>query len=98
MITIPGYQIRENIYKSGNSLVYRALRDSDDQPVIIKVLQQEYPSPQELGRYRQEYEMISTLEVEGVIRAYSLEHFQHTFAIVFEDFGAERRVFYCGQI
>lgn len=30
-----------------------------------------------------------TLEVEGVIRAYSLEHFRNTAAIVFEDIGAE---------
>ena len=69
-------------------LVYQALRDADDQPVI-EVFQQKYPSPQELVRYRPEYEMTSTLEVEGVIRAYSLEHFQHTFAIIFEDFGGE---------
>ncbi len=48
MITIPGYQIRKNIYESVNSLVYRAHRDSDDQPVIIKVLKGEYSSPQEL--------------------------------------------------
>jgi len=89
MITIPGYQIRKNIYESVNSLVYQARRDSDDQPVIIKVLKGEYPSPQELVRYRQEYDMTSTLEVEGVIRSYSLEHYQNTFAIIFEDFGAD---------
>ena len=62
MIGIPGYQLLEKIYESSNSLVYRALRDADDLPVIIKTLQQEYPSPQELIRYQQEYEMAVNAE------------------------------------
>ena len=78
MIAIQGYQLLERIYESVNSSVYRGLRDTDDQPVIIKIFQQEYPSPQQLARYRQEYEITSTLNIEGVVQAYSLKHFQHT--------------------
>jgi PAS domain S-box-containing protein len=89
MLTLPGYHITEQMYESTSSLVYRARREADDRPVIIKVLQAAYPTPQELIRYRQEYAITSKLKLAGTIQAYSLEPYQRTLAIVFEDFGAE---------
>ncbi|MGB3509953.1 MAG: AAA family ATPase [Microcoleaceae cyanobacterium] len=88
MIAPKGYQILEKIYESANSLVYRAIRKKDSQNVIIKVLKQDYPSPQELTRYKQEYEITHNLKVEGVIKAYSLEPWNRTLAIILEDIGA----------
>jgi predicted ATPase/signal transduction histidine kinase/tRNA A-37 threonylcarbamoyl transferase component Bud32 len=89
MHTIPNYQINEKIYESANSLVYRAIRDADNQPVILKVLKEDYPTPKELTRYRQEYEITKSLNIAGVINTYSLEKFQNTLVIVLEDFGGE---------
>jgi len=60
MITLPGYQVTEHIYESANSLIYRALRRSDNQPVILKTLKEDYPTPTELIRYRQEYDLTSS--------------------------------------
>lgn len=42
------YQVREVVYESDNSLVYRAYRQVDNQPVILKMLKQAYPTPKEL--------------------------------------------------
>ncbi|MFP4436730.1 MAG: AAA family ATPase [Chloroflexaceae bacterium] len=89
MLTLSGYQITQQMYESSSSLVYRAHREADDRPVVIKVLQAAYPTPQELVRYRQEYAITSKLKLAGTIRAYRLESYQHALAIVFEDFGAE---------
>jgi serine/threonine protein kinase len=61
----------------------------DGQPVILKLLKQDYPTPEELVRYRQEYEITHNLNLEGVCRSLSLEKYQNTFVIVFEDFGGE---------
>ena len=58
MLTLPNYQIGSKIYESVNSLVYRGHRKKDNQPVILKVLKQDYPTPAELTRYRQEYEIM----------------------------------------
>jgi hypothetical protein len=55
MITISGYQTLEKIYESANSLVYRGRRIQDNQPIILKVLKEDYPTPAELSRYKQEY-------------------------------------------
>jgi predicted ATPase/signal transduction histidine kinase/CheY-like chemotaxis protein len=90
MLTLPNYQIiGAPIYDSVNSLVYRGLRKKDNQPVILKMLKQDYPTPAELTRYRQEYEIIHDLDLAGVIKAYGIEKYQNTLVIILEDFGAE---------
>ncbi|MGC1247959.1 MAG: AAA family ATPase, partial [Spirulinaceae cyanobacterium] len=77
-LTISGYQILNQIYESSNSLVYRGIREKGSQPVIIKVLKQNYPSPQELTRYKQEYEITRNLNLPGVIKAWELQPYQRT--------------------
>ena len=73
MINIPNYQITQQIYESANSKVYRALRDEDNQTVILKVLKENYPTPAELTRYQQEYDIVCHLvDLKGVVKAYSL--------------------------
>jgi hypothetical protein len=56
MINLVGYQISQEIHQSGNSIVYRGYRESDNLPVRIKVLRQNYPTPTQLTRYKQEYQ------------------------------------------
>ncbi|HAJ58751.1 MAG TPA: hypothetical protein DCP31_05375, partial [Cyanobacteria bacterium UBA8543] len=89
MIKISGYKILEEIYESDRSLVYRGLRNQDAQPVILKVLRQEYPTPEEIARFKLEYEITRKLNLEGVARAYSLEKYQNSLMLILEDFGGE---------
>jgi predicted ATPase/serine phosphatase RsbU (regulator of sigma subunit) len=89
MLILPNYQISTQIYESANSLVYRGIRKKDNQPVILKVLKEDYPTPEELTRYRQEYEITKSLNLDGVIKSYSIEKYQNTLVIVLEDFGGE---------
>jgi serine/threonine protein kinase len=89
MITINNYQITETIFDSANTLVYRGQKTEDNQPVILKVLKENYPSPEKLTHYRQEYEITRDLNIDGVIDAYNLEKYQKTLMIVLEDFGGQ---------
>ncbi|NEP78432.1 MAG: AAA family ATPase [Okeania sp. SIO3B3] len=89
MPTIFQYKNLVSIYDSINSEVYKAIREDDGQPVILKILKQDYPSPQEITRYKQEYQLISNLKYDGVIKAYDIIPYQHTLAIVLEDFGGK---------
>ncbi len=89
MLTLPNYQIDSQIDDSVNSLVYRGHRKTDNQPVILKMLKQDYPTPAELTRYRQEYEITQDLDLAGVIKAYGIEKYQNTLVIILEDFGGE---------
>jgi predicted ATPase/signal transduction histidine kinase/FixJ family two-component response regulator len=89
MLTLPNYQILTQTYESPNSLVCRAVRNEDNQPVILKVLKQDYPTPEELTRYRQEYQITKSLNLEGVIKTYGIEKYQNTLVMILEDFGGE---------
>ncbi len=89
MITLPGYQILSTISENENTLVYRGIREQDEQPVILKVLKQDYPTPLQLSQYQQEYEITHNLNLAGVVKAYSLEKYQNTLVIIFEDFGGK---------
>jgi len=78
MLTLPNYQIIEPIYESANSTVYRSIRNEDNKPVILKILKQDYPTPTELNRYQQEYEITHNLDLVGVIKVYGIEKYQNT--------------------
>lgn len=89
MIVLPGYRILAKIYESDRSLVYRGYREQDERAVILKVLKEDYPTPLQLIRYRQEYEITRNLNLDCVIAAYSLEKYHNTLVIILEDFGGE---------
>ncbi|MDM8557205.1 AAA family ATPase [Candidatus Parabeggiatoa sp. HSG14] len=89
MVTLSNYKIIKQIYESNNSIVYRAVRHRDKQPVILKALKENYPTKEELNHYRQEYEMIHSLNLSGIIKTYGLEKYQNTLVIILEDFGGE---------
>lgn len=61
MDIISGYEINEELYKSLNSLVYRGRRKVDDQPVILKMLNRAYPSPEKIAWFKREYAILQSL-------------------------------------
>jgi len=87
MVILAGYTDLTQIHESANSQVYRARKLKDNQPVILKFLNQDYPTPEQIRRYKQEYYLTCQLEYPGIIKAYSLEEWQRSYAIVLEDFG-----------
>ncbi|MDZ8189401.1 MAG: AAA family ATPase [Nostoc sp. ChiSLP02] len=87
MNAIKNYQILEQIYESDNSLVYRGILKPDNQPIILKILKENYPNSSELNRYKQEYEITRSINADGIIKAYSLERYQNSLVMFLEDFG-----------
>ncbi|NEP09068.1 MAG: AAA family ATPase [Symploca sp. SIO2C1] len=84
-----GYQISQKIYESANSLVYRAILQPDNQPIILKILKENYPTPSELTRYKLEYEITRSLNNDGVIKTYDLQRYENSLVMLLEDFGGE---------
>jgi serine/threonine protein kinase len=89
MLTISGYQILEQVYESQRSLVYRGLRNQDAHPIILKVLKKEYPTPEEIARFKLEYEIIRNLNLDGVVKPYGLERYKNSLILLLEDFGGQ---------
>lgn len=87
-LQIPGYCVTNQIYCSSRTLVYRAIREDNQQPVVIKLMRQEYPRFNELVHFRNQYTIAKNLKLPGIIQLYSLENYQNGYALVMEDFGA----------
>jgi len=89
MLTSIGVAVTALIYESENSLVYRGILQQENQPIVVKILKENYPTPQELARYRTEYKITKSLNLSGCIKAYDLQPYQNTLAMFLEDFGGE---------
>lgn len=86
---LSNYETIEKIYESNNSVIYRSKRKKDGLPVIIKILNDKYPSREKVAKFKYEYEILKDLNFEGVIKVYSLDQLDNSPAIVEEDFGGE---------
>ncbi|MBV1878270.1 MAG: AAA family ATPase [Pseudomonadales bacterium] len=87
MKSIQGYELTKQIQGSGYSQIYHAIRHSDQRPVVLKCLNSEFPRPAQLAQFRQESEIIQTLNCEGVIKCLELIPIGSSLAMVLEDFG-----------
>ena len=81
------YQLITKIYESSSSLVYRGIFKANAQPIILKILKENYPTPSEITRYRQEYEIIRSLNIDSVVKAYDLQRHYNSLIMFLEDFG-----------
>jgi len=44
LVSSPGYQVTEELYNGSRTVVYRAVREIDREPVVIKLLKNPYPA------------------------------------------------------
>ena len=86
-VEILGYFIQEELYNGSRTLVYRAVRENDQKPVVIKLLKNPYPDFNELLKFRNQYTITKNLDIPSIIIPYSLEVYQNGYALVMEDFG-----------
>jgi len=84
------YTIDEVIYEGADSIIYRGRRTADDAPVALKILKRETLGPKELAQLRHEYEIVKDLAIEGVVKAYGVEPYGNSFALIMEDPGGPR--------
>ena len=85
---IPGYSISTVLHHSSQTRVYRAERDQDGQAVVLKVSQLNQDGvSHNLSCYEQEYEILDSLNLEGVIKAYDLVSHRRLPILILEDYG-----------
>ncbi|MCT7984274.1 trifunctional serine/threonine-protein kinase/ATP-binding protein/sensor histidine kinase [Laspinema sp. A4] len=87
-LNLAGYQETTLCYAGTRTLVYRATRDSDRQPVIIKTLRSSHPKFPELLQFRNQYVITRNLEHPAIVSPLSLELYENGYALVMPDDGA----------
>ena len=86
-VKIAGYELSEQLYNGSRTLVYRGYREIDHKSVIIKLLKDPYPTFHELVHFRNQYTIAKNLNSPLIIKVYSLEPYQNSYALIMEDFG-----------
>ena len=86
---IQGYEILETIHRTDLIKICRARRLSDGLDVVVKTLEPEYPTRQQVAELRREFQVLERLQkVPSVIRAYALESYGNgNVALALESFG-----------
>ena len=87
-MNIANYTLTKTIYESQRTLVMQGHHNQKDLPVIIKMLNCEYPQSDVLERFQHEYDILRKLsDASGVIDAYEYLSLEQPPGIVMEDFG-----------
>lgn len=85
MVSLPGYKIIAQIDSNTKTSIYHGLRRKDNVPVILKVLNAEYPQIEDISQLKHEFNLINKINIPGVIKAYSLEKVGYSYVLVLED-------------
>lgn len=89
MIANSEYKIIEKISDGIDTVVYRAQELTNERMVILKILKSDYANLECVTDFKHEYEIAKSLDLPGVIKAYRLENYQDSIALVLEDIGGQ---------
>ncbi|HEY9829482.1 MAG TPA: serine/threonine-protein kinase PknK, partial [Stenomitos sp.] len=88
LLNLPHYQEINKLYAGTRTLVYRAIRVTDGQTVVIKALQNLYPNFNELVQFLNQYVITRHLKHPGIVTPLALERYGNGYALVMPDDGA----------
>ncbi|MEG4800765.1 AAA family ATPase [Microcoleus sp. ARI1-B5] len=86
-LRISGYDLQELIHQGTNTVIYRAVSLTNRQPAILKVLNTEYPTLEQITRLKHEYQITAYLDCEHTVKVDRLETHPNCLVLVLEDFG-----------
>ncbi|WP_433927047.1 AAA family ATPase [Sorangium cellulosum] len=87
MLATSRYVDLELLYEGADTVLYRARRRDDGQPVVLKVLRRDHASPRAPERLRHEYEVARALDTTAIVTPHGLDMLGDQPALVLEDFG-----------
>jgi predicted ATPase/signal transduction histidine kinase len=92
---LPGYELTEELYSGSRTIVYRGRHTADNRAVVIKLLNQDYPSFQDLLQFQNQYVITQDLDINGIVQPLSLLTVGNTYALIMADSGEISLYQYC---
>jgi len=89
MTNLTEYQINSTLHEGIQTIIYRAKTPEKQQRVILKLLKNEFPTLEAFTRLKNEYQIQQDLDHPNIVKAISLENFDHRVGLLLEDFGGE---------
>ncbi len=87
MLKLLQYHLLETLSENITTIVYRALKQPENTPVILKTLISDHPQATDIARLRYEYNLVCQLNLPGIAQPQTLENWQGRPLLVIEDFG-----------
>ena len=89
MSNLTGYQINATLHEGIQTIIYQTQIPNTQQPIILKLLKNEYPTLEAFTRLKNEYQIQQGLEHLNIVKAISLETFENRVGLLLEDFGGK---------
>jgi len=89
MVIVPGFKLTETLFVDKKTILYKGINSTSQQPVLIKTLQLENASLENITQFQQEYKISETIDCSGIVKHYQLERQQNHLALILEDFGCQ---------
>ena len=83
------YSIVRELHSGDGALLVAARRIPDGEPVCLKLLARECPTPREVARLRHEHAILQELPLEGVLQIRGIEVWEGGLALVLEAFDGQ---------
>ncbi|NET43325.1 hypothetical protein [Okeania sp. SIO2B3] len=74
--SLTDYKIGDLIHESDRTVVYRGMSKVDGQPVVIKLMRNQFPSFNELVQFRNQYTIARNLQIKGIVKLFTLLSYQ----------------------
>ncbi|MEM7183708.1 MAG: AAA family ATPase [Spirochaetota bacterium] len=87
MFTVEGFELKDKINNNEDILIYRAIRKSDNQAVVLKYLPIQKNNTHLLVNIKKEYELLKVFNSEKVIRPLDFLIQENGYGLVLEDGG-----------
>jgi serine/threonine protein kinase len=87
VVSLPGFTSVALLQEGTKAILYRAVRETDHVPVIIKGLRSEACTPNNIEQLKHEYAIAQRLNTSKTINTYALELYQGLPYLILEDFG-----------
>ena len=89
-LMVPGYTLLGLFQTTSSNLLFQALREGDQLPVIVKTPRTEHLGPRERARYQREYTILQRLQgTKGVLAARGYEVLNERPVLLLEDVGGK---------
>ncbi|MBU7582622.1 MAG: AAA family ATPase [Nostoc sp. TH1S01] len=83
------YPIISTLHEGIQTIIYRTQIPGTTQKLILKLLKKEYPSLEAFTRLKSEYLIQQALNCPYIVKAISLENFEHRVGLLLEDFDGQ---------
>ena len=82
---IANFNIIETIHETETTLVYRAIKDGMPQAVTLKTLKGELPDPKLISCIKNEFDLMSGVSSDGIIKPLELVTYTNNIALIMEE-------------